>query len=579
MSPRTPPRVSAPDKFTSLRSRRRSSAASPAFSSASTADGEASSPDLPPLPAPRLPERVRGLLRTPPDSPAESEGEAAQSGTNHWGSPYPPHLRSESSSSDQGLSSDASEDSPIHRLELQTPFLRPAPPVPEPLPEVRLPGLSAAATVLANRARRLANGITEGWIRQHTAGGSDQEKRHWFSDGTGDSENSSLSGSFSGEEAAWLGYDDVGTPKAGRSRNSSRRGRASRGDLTKQSSSETLKQSHLDRKKRNAVSRMASSDELATPASLADYGPVGNFTEAVRESLSRIERPRTPTIDHKAGLNGSTGVPNSEHNLPVTPSKAAAKRTPNAATPRIKKKVPWKGKSVLVLLPRDEERGLPGKRPFPLKESDVTGMLRSWRQLGYNIDGFDLYEPTEEFGPTEKSQSRGAWPDFDDLARERERRGWKVLLPDLNGRCPSLQPSGANTNDVCSMEEVRRRAERGKAPRARGFVRGRGPATAVDFSCICHKQASINDTVSSASLLPSSPDFVGIEQPGNPGVPLPRSVHNLGHAEPWYPSWRLARSVRSQVQPSGLDFGSLATCMVSANDASTGTSRGVAIAC
>ncbi|GAB1312237.1 Myosin class II heavy chain [Madurella fahalii] len=401
-------------------------------SPASTADGEASSPELPPLPAPRLPERVRGLLRTPPDSPAESEGEAAQSGTHHWGSPYPPHLRSESSSSDQSLSSDASEDSPIHRLELQTPFLRPAPPVPDSLPEVRLPGLSAAATVLANRARRLANGITEGWIRQHTAGGSDQEKRHWFSDGTGDSENSSLSGSFSGEEAAWLGYDDVGTPKASRSKNSTRRNHASRGDLTKQSSSETLRQSHLDRKRGNVVSRMASSDGLATPASVGDYGPVGDLTEAVRESLSRIERPRTPTTDHRAGLNGPAGVSNGEHNLPATPSKAVAKQTLNAATPRIKKKVPWKGKSVLVLLPRDEDRGLPGKRPFPLRESDVTGMLRSWQQLGYNIDGFDLYEPTEEFGPTEKSQSRGAWPDFDDLAREREQRGWKVLLPDLN---------------------------------------------------------------------------------------------------------------------------------------------------
>lgn len=435
MSPQTPPRATAENGFANFPSRRRSSAASSAFSSASTADGEASSPELPPLPAPRLPERVLGLLRTPPDSPAEPEGEAAQPGTSHWGSPYPPHLRSESSSSEQSLSSDASEDSPIHRLELQTPFLRPAPPVQESLPEVRLPGLSAAATVLANRARRLANGITEGWIRQHTAGGSDQEKRHWFSDGTGDSENSSLSGSFSGDEAAWLGNDDVQrTPKASRSKSSSRRRQGSRGDLTKQSSVETLRQSHLDPKTGSGISRMASSDESATPAAVGDYGPVGDSTGPVKESPSAVERPSTPTMDHKAGLNGSAAAQNGDNNPPVTPSKTVTKRVPNPPTPRVKKKVPWKGKSVMVLLPRDEERGLPGKRPLPLKESDVIGMLRSWQQLGYNIDGFDLYEPTEPLGPTEQSQSRGAWPDLGDLAREREQRSWKVLLPDLNGR-------------------------------------------------------------------------------------------------------------------------------------------------
>lgn len=387
---------------------------SPALSSASTADGEAS-PDLPPLSAPTLPERVLGLLRTPPDSRAESEDDGAtEYVANQWGSPYPPHLRNSRS-----ISSDASGDSPLHRLELQTPYLRPAPTIPEEAqPEVRLPEISAAATVLANRARRVANGITEGWIRQHTAGGTaEQEKRHWFSDG--DSENSSLSGSFS-EEAAWLDDDTVRTPKASRKEAGDRSRQTSRGGLGKQSSNETLRQSHLSRKKDNAAKTMASSDDMATPDSIGDFGPF----------RKPIERPRTPTSERNAaGLNTFSGAPNAG---PLTPPRAAVKRT--ATTPRLKKKIPWKGKNILVLLPRDDQRGQPGKSPLPLTENNVSGMLRSWQELGYDIDGFDLYEPAAEVEPREQSQSRGAWPDPEDLVKERKSRDWTVLLPDLNGK-------------------------------------------------------------------------------------------------------------------------------------------------
>ncbi len=432
LSPQTPPRAPARDRPEDLWDPYKSPTSSPALSSASTADGEAS-PELPPLRAPRLPDRVLGLLRTPPDSPAEpKEPGSIRSGANPWGSPYPAGLRSRSSSI-HSSGSDASDDSPIHRLELQTPFLRPAPPAQDSQPEVRLPEISAAAIVLANRARRIAHGITEGWIRQHTAGGTDeQEKRHWFSDG--DSENSSLSDSVSGEEAAWLGDDNV-TPKAERKKKSGRSRQVSQGALTKRSSSETLRQSLLLPAQETPALRMASSDERATPDILSgDFTPLANH----------MERPRTPPGGRDAGPNSSW-----------TPSRAAAKRTVPSMTPRLKKKVPWKGKSVMVLLPRDEERGQPGKAPIPLTESNVSGMLRSWQQLGYNVDGFDLYEPVAMVDPSEQSQSRAAWPDPDDLLRERAQRAWRVLLPDLNGMYLARNTSSLPaTNSIYSMEEL-----------------------------------------------------------------------------------------------------------------------------
>ncbi|KAK3336191.1 hypothetical protein B0T19DRAFT_447409 [Cercophora scortea] len=396
--------------------------ASPALSCASTADGEAS-PELPPLPPPRLSERVLGLLRTPPTAITADEGDS-EPAANLWGSPYPAHLRR------QSLSSEASEESLIHHLELRTPFLRTVPPTQDPQPENRSSVISGAAAVLANRARRIAHGITEDWIRQHTAAGSDAEKLHWFSDGAGDSENSSLSGSLSGEEAAWLGDDSIRTPKASRQRN--KHLKASPNLPTKKTSSETLRQAHLDNKEPRGIEKMASSDERATPNGAAHHADVDSTFD---EPITALERPSTPKLTGSVGSRAGEGLveaPKGERNMPTTPSGTGTKRAPNT-TPRFKKKIPWKGKSVMVLLPRGEERGQPGQAPMPLAPSDVDRILQSWEQLGYSTRGFDLDPPTAFSAPGADSQSRGAWPDFDDIIRERKERGWKVLLPDLNG--------------------------------------------------------------------------------------------------------------------------------------------------
>ncbi|CAP68133.1 uncharacterized protein PODANS_1_19980, partial [Podospora anserina S mat+] len=439
LSPQTPPRALAQDGPLKPISKLQaypppSIASSPALSSASTADGEAS-PVLPPLPVPRLPERVRGLLRTPPPAAErsgdeDSRDEGLAPGATDWGSPYPSNLRTDSTSS-----SDLSGDSPIpiHRLQLQTPFLRPAPLIEEPQPEPpRQSGLSAAAAVLANRARRIAHGITEDWIRQHTAAGGDQEKRHWFSDGTGDSENSSLSGSFSGEEAAWLGYDDINleTPRPRSRETDNGRWLSSGLDRRKQASNETLRQSHLDRAKEAPAAKMVSSDERSTPDSVGNRGVTTDSLSATQGRLNLPERPGTPKLNV---ISGSASVTQTEHKAPSTPSRAAVKRASLSATPRaFRKKVPWKGKNIMVCFPSNDRRGQPGGPPMPLTETQVKGMLRSWEELGYNTEGFDLASDAQELGTAEHSHSRGSWPDFDDVARERQSGKYPIVLPDLN---------------------------------------------------------------------------------------------------------------------------------------------------
>lgn len=384
---------------------------SPALSSASTADGEVSSPEVPPLRAPLLPDYVRGLLRTPSPSAAGSQHALS------FGSPYPPDLRRESLSSED----EALDDSPIHRLDIQTPFLRPTS-SDQPFGSDNQTSLVSAAAVLANRARRPARGITEDWIRHHTAGDDeDVERRHWLSDGTGSDNSSSDS-----DEAAWLHEShDLRTPRANARRSSGRYPRT-------RSSNETLKQAATEFQAMDSVANMSAADE-ATPDASSDVSRATSQEERPQTPA----KPETPRRDGEGTVTDAADAPRGETNPPATPVRTVKKAT--NATPRIKKKVPWKGKSILVLLPRDDERGRPGARPVPLDQSAVSGMMQSWEQLGYNTRGFDLvsHDGTSSSSP-EHSQSKGAWPDFDDIARERSQRSYKVVLPDLNGKSKPL---------------------------------------------------------------------------------------------------------------------------------------------
>ncbi|TQN70695.1 hypothetical protein CSHISOI_04751 [Colletotrichum shisoi] len=402
--PDFPPAASAQDGNGSLRPSLNSPPTSPALSSTSTAaEGEdlGSSPILPSLPAPRLPDRAREILRTQPSVEEEERYVTAS-----WGSPY--------SAEDTGLlrpwsaGSDQSEDSPIHHIAIRTPFLRPPLALSLAQDDSPEPYLSAAQ-VLANRARRPARRLTEDWIRQHTAG-ENSESRHWFSDG---SEHSSLSGSGSGDEPAWHEKDSLQTPKA--------RPRLARASLTEprhprtRSSVETLKPE--DAKPRDDIPEANMESPELPEADLARDLP---------------DLPAIPTTPRRSAsaTHGET------IKAPITPMRSVSARVPAkepSMTPRLKKKVPWKGKNIMVLLPKDDGRGRPGQAPKPLNRTEIEGMFKSWQELGYDISGFDLdvAEGTYQ-APTGYSQSRDAWPDFDEVARERAEHTYKVTLPDLN---------------------------------------------------------------------------------------------------------------------------------------------------
>ncbi|KAI1379142.1 hypothetical protein F4677DRAFT_465370 [Hypoxylon crocopeplum] len=416
-TPSTPPRASAQDGTgaSPSRSRPNSSRSSP-VSSASTVDNGESSPVLPPLPAPKLSERASEYLRTPPSNRAAERDR--QYVTASWGSPYP------DADSDQfrrlSFSSETSEESPLHQLEISTPFLRPAPLTATTEPEQSLSSLSGSAAVLANRARRPLRGITEDWIRQHTTNDPSSEHRHWLSDGTDDSEHSSLRSSISGDEASWFEESDPRTPRA-TLHPALASSKTSRHHPRKRSSNETLKQAVLNRR---IASRTVNMDALDVERGGQDAASIHTI-ESVSEPTPRAETPRSD----QPGSNGPVAFVHPE--LPSTPAKQI--KPVAGHTPRPKKKVPWRGKNILVCLPWDEERGQSGKAPVPLSAPDVTAMFQSWEQLGYSVRGFDLEGVHAPLDPLDNySQSRGEWPNADDIINERAQHKYQVTLPDLN---------------------------------------------------------------------------------------------------------------------------------------------------
>ncbi|KAF4448469.1 hypothetical protein F53441_8137, partial [Fusarium austroafricanum] len=495
-SPAAPPGASAQDGHGASPSRSRpASPASPALSNTSTVDGEEeieSSPVLPPLQAPRLPESALQFLRTPP--PDET-----QFGTASWGSPYP---QSDRNLRRQSSGSEGSDDSPIHHLDIETPFLRPVPDLLRSQSDPQSSSLSAAAAVLANRARRQTRGLTEDWIRTHTTDDPNEESRHWFSDGSG-SEHSSVSGSESG----WLEEGEARTPRPiQRTRNVSREG--SSHHPRARSSIETLRPGDSLSPKTGQNSSMATSDAApVTHDAASDRSQAASTPEV---PVAESPKKRVPGV-----------VANGEPTLPATPIKGTQKPLPKepAPTPRLKKKVPWRGKNIMVLIPRDTERGQPGQAPVPLRQDEIERMFSSWEELGYDISGFDLEVEGYQVEGTADSQTRDSWPDFDEVAKEREQRSFKVTLPDLN----------AWKNYMNELQEAKLRA------------------LGVSFGDDEPEQPSVSPATTDLSRQPSA------QYPPLPfSPPLPTSSASSNHA---MPGFQPGHFVRPSTHSPGLSHG------------------------
>jgi len=152
-------------------------------------------------------------------------------------------------------------------------------------------------------------------------------------------------------------------------------------------------------------------------------------------------------------------------------------------------------------------------------------MLHSWEQLGYSVEGFDLDNPVGEFALGEQSQSRGSWPDFEELARERKEGGWKVVLPDLN----------AWKKYVDELNEAKLRAL------GVSFGEDEPPAPSISPASTMSRQASVThypplpfspplptSSASSAQAIPGFPFPPPFTAAGSPGIPSSVSPASFG---------------------------------------------------
>ncbi|KAH6665099.1 hypothetical protein B0J14DRAFT_234798 [Halenospora varia] len=105
--------------------------------------------------------------------------------------------------------------------------------------------------------------------------------------------------------------------------------------------------------------------------------------------------------------------------------------SPALAPPRLRKKVPWKGKNIMVLLPWDEERGKDGKAPAPITPTEVEAKIREWEAQGYDTKGFNLgHAGSADAEKGAQGQSRNIWPYVSEVNQERLQRSFRVSIPD-----------------------------------------------------------------------------------------------------------------------------------------------------
>ncbi|KAI6250712.1 hypothetical protein HI914_00435 [Erysiphe necator] len=378
-------------------------ALSPVISSSSTAEEEevAVSPALPPLPEPKFNGHV---VKVPsPRTPLPvSVSEQADYFTASWGSPYQTstsiqlgYNHSEATSSEED-----SVEVPFHNFQLHTPFLRPATLLTRAHtdPEILIQDRITSATVLANRARRKRLGLTEDWIRKHTCG-EQAESNNWLSDGE-QSDTYSFTGSrLSSDTYLFFGEENPETPTLE--------------SYFEPHGSQSFKRVH---KRRLSATTLRQEDFYSNqePCKSKQYSP--NTKKRVMD-ISNKPIPATSSEEWRAAA------------LP-SPTELPASITAPPVDLRTKKKIPWNGKYILVLLPKDEAREKEDQKPYPMTETDVMNMLESWEKLGYNTKGFNLGTEYSEDVESAQGQSRKIWPLAQDILDEKNRGLLKVRIPD-----------------------------------------------------------------------------------------------------------------------------------------------------
>ena len=98
-----------------------------------------------------------------------------------------------------------------------------------------------------------------------------------------------------------------------------------------------------------------------------------------------------------------------------------------------RKRINWKGKTLVIAPPYNDDRGNGTTKPRLLLPADYAKILEDWEQQGYDTRGFGLEDESRTVHQDYTySLSRPIFPAPSDIQQEAREGGYRVHFPDLH---------------------------------------------------------------------------------------------------------------------------------------------------
>jgi hypothetical protein len=256
--------------------------------------------------------------------------------------------------------------------------------------------------------------LTEDWVQQYTTGKWRSERGNWLSDES--------AGSNSDSE----GEEDFKTPIpftwfSGRHR----RKNTSASPLVERQqrpvSHDTFRRGHKSRESNLTLKQ----EDFWQFTRQFDEPNMSLFTSRWASSPSKekpLPHPPTSPPGHVESMGNSPQKNDQLPPLPSPPNSDIQRPTP---PPRPRTKLAWRGKACWIALPTKGPEACGGNKP--LSASETQSRLRHFEEEGYNVNGFDL-QPWA-YHDSIVSQSSGQYPDDSEDVIKRQRKEFKVFVP------------------------------------------------------------------------------------------------------------------------------------------------------
>ena len=280
----------------------------------------------------------------------------------------------------------------------------------------------ANSSPLANRQSRY--GYTRDWLQTGLAQANSSEKGNWWSDESDCSPSAKSSRPVAAgpdPPTDWLDLSSLKEPIQGIEPGLEDQSVPDSPELNlvrSHEGSQDQNNKHLLKRPLKMLVSKSTNPRLPTAF------PVLDQKQTDRENA--IARPPhfDRTISEAPILNSASNIPESP------PKRSRTSISDSPSSQRLKKRVPWRGKTCIIALPIDYNTEHMRNLTF-LKPEGLSERLSKWQESGYDTAGFKLSpEPLESGDATSEGQSRPIYPNPADEEQERQSRVYRVNIPD-----------------------------------------------------------------------------------------------------------------------------------------------------